>query len=331
MKAIDRAGGERDAAHQSRPQALAIGRAPGSDQRGDRLVCRHDGEQRILPADQRDESGNCTEHRPLRRRAALASRQPQPGESGDTSHRRRVRHARFLDQVPEHEGAAHGERGGGCRFPSRERQRGNPVGEPATEQSVDQSGDAHGLPVRIRHAIDADVGARCLQVLRHRMRGGKEWCPHDRRADRPRRLRVAGRRRIEQVGFVPEPEHLVIVGEVDVVVEGERPKVGVVVEAVALQPRGERELARHADDEEHREQGRHSGGTEDRDRHGGGDHGGRDQRTERAFDAAHVGQQRPPGDFTRAEFQRDQRQDHPGGDADALPRRCDQACQGRTL
>ena len=55
--------------------------------------------------------------------------------------------------------------------------------------------------------------------------------------------RVAGPRRLEQVGLVAEAEHPVVVHEVDVPVEGQRSQVGEVVEPVALEPRAELQAA----------------------------------------------------------------------------------------
>src|SRR5688500_11498222 len=85
------------------------------------------------------------------------------------------------------------------------------------------------------------------------MAGGKERRPDDRGTDSPRRFRVPGSRGPEQVRLVAEPEHPVVVHEIDVAIERERTKIGEVIEAVALQPRAELQLQRQPGDEERRE------------------------------------------------------------------------------
>ena len=80
---------------------------------------------------------------------------------------------------------------------------------------------------------------------------------------------VAGPRRLEQVGLVAEPEHPIVVREIDVAIEGHRSQVREVVETVALQPRTELQLQREADGEERRQderRPRRSGFRDDGDR-----------------------------------------------------------------
>ena len=116
--------------------------------------------------------------------------------------------------------------------------------------------------------------------------GGEERRPDDRRADRPRRLRVTGRRgRLEQVRLVAETEHPVVVHEIDVAIEGQRAQVGEVVEAVALEPRPELKLEGETDREEpgkHQRGAPARGGVPVQPRQGDRRHGRHDHEREHA-------------------------------------------------
>ena len=200
-----------------------IRRPRGGHQRGDRVARRQQREERVLPADERHEPGDRAEPRPLPRRAAVARRDPGPDEAGDRRHRRSVRHARFLDQVPEDERAQDGE---SRREPGQaraEEQRRQAEAEPAADQAVEEPRDADGLTVRKRDAVGVDVGV-----------GGRRAGEPPR--GRPRRTaprgspgqstRLIGRGRSawwpEQVRLVAETEQRVVVREIEVAIERQR-------------------------------------------------------------------------------------------------------------
>ena len=101
--------------------------------------------------------------------------------------------------------------------------------------------------------------ARAARAAGDRVGRGEERRPHDRRADRPGRLRVAGAVvGSNRWGLSPRPSSAVVVGELDVAIEGDRSQVGEVVEPVALEPRTEVDLCGDADGEERGEDQRRS-------------------------------------------------------------------------
>ena len=116
---------------------------------------------------------------------------------------------------------------------------------------------------------------------------------------------------------VPETEHPVVVRELDVPVEDERAQVRVVVEAVALKPRIELELAGEANDEEGGEEQRTAPQSRaprkrdrcHRDRHCD-DPPGIDRPAAKECD------DRPARHFAAAQFRRGRRDDGPRGDGD---------------
>ena len=135
--------------------------------------------------------------------------------------------------------------------------RGQPVAEPQPDQPVEQPGHAHRLPVRKRRAVGLDIRARGAQAGRRDVPRSEERRPRDGRSDGPGRLRVARRRRLEQVRLVAEPQEPVVVREVDVPVKPEGPRVGEVVEPVALEPGAEPHLGNNPDSERSRQCQRH--------------------------------------------------------------------------
>ena len=184
--------------------------------------------------------------RPARRgrstaqRSAGHRRRPAPDERGDGGHRRRMRQRRLGERVPQHERPADDQRRAGRGNRRGEELPRRPDREPRPEQRVEQAGDAHRLAVRVGGAVGRDLETLPLLPQRRQMRAAEERRPQDGRTDRPRRMGVAGDgRRLPQVGLVAQSEQRVIVGEVDVAIEGDRTQVGEVVEPVALQPRVE--------------------------------------------------------------------------------------------
>ena len=88
------------------------------------------------------------------------------------------------------------------------------------------------------------------EPARRRWPAAEERRPHDRGTYRRSGLRVTCPCRREQMRLVAEAEQLVVVREIDIAIERERPQVGEIVEAVALQPRAELQLEREPDREE---------------------------------------------------------------------------------
>jgi hypothetical protein len=70
-----------------------------------------------------------------------------------------------------------------------------------------------------------DRGIRSIEQDRDRVTRREERRPENRRPDRRGRLRMARGRRVKQVRLVAEPEQPVVVGEVQVAVEGERSQI----------------------------------------------------------------------------------------------------------
>ncbi len=144
---------------------------------------------------------------------------------------------------------------GQCRGAGPEEARGQAVREPEAQETVEQPGDADGLPVRVRRSVEGHADAVRDEVPGARVADGVEGHPGDRRADRPGRLRVARlRRRLQPLAA--DADERVVVGQVHVVVVDDRPEEREVEEAVALETRAEALLCGEAGDEEH---GEHEG------------------------------------------------------------------------
>ena len=196
-----------------------------------------------------------------------------------------------------------------------------------------------GTGTRCRRVLTSRPSA--LQPRRHDVAGGEERRPDDRRTDRPRRLRVAGPRRLEQIGLVAEAEHPVVVHEIDVAVERQRAQVGEVVEAVALEPGAELQLRREPAAEQQRQ--------EDEDvaaHHGHAAAGARaamtpDSRRAAAtvtrcergqwFQPSSAGEERPPRDLSAGEVQSDGGYHQPSGARDCAGCRLHRRAMRRTF
>ncbi len=174
-----------------------------------------------------------------------AGGRPEPREDRDGGHRRRVRHRRLFHEIPEDERAQRHDRQGQCGPPTGRVDPRQAVAEEQADQPPDQPGDADGLPVRIRGAVDRHRVPARGQRVGDPVADGEKRRPGQRRPNRPGRLGVAGRCGREQVRLVAEPEQSIVVGEIVVAVEPQRSQVREVVEAVTLQARAETKLRDH--------------------------------------------------------------------------------------
>ena len=330
-KRHDRADEKHSAAREDAAELASVAGAAAARQDLHGVKRRQQREQQVLPAHERHDAGEHPEQRPRPQRAPLPGRRPHPGEARDRRHGRGVGHAGFLHQVPGHERPGDGERHGGPGELRRKEETRQPVGEPASEQPVKEARDAGGLPVRIGRAVGADVEPLRVKPGRDDVAGGEKRRPPDRRPDRPRALRVAGLRRLEQVGLVAEAEHPVVVREIDVPVEGHRSKVGEVVEAVALEPRAELQLQGESDGEERAQdqpRGTPAFRGDDGDRRGDDREG--DQRAHRRPYSEHGVDERTTRHLPSREIDRGDSHDNPGATAYGARRARRRTCLSRT-
>ena len=155
----------------------------------------------------------------------------------------------------EEDRSSDGGRGGG--EPRVEEAGGEPVHEPAPEQTVEETRDRGRLAVREGDAVRAHIRIASAQEHRDGVAARKERRPHNRRPDRPRRVRVPRGRGLEQVCVCgrAQAEQPVVVPEVHIPVEGERPQVREVIEAIALKAGAKRQLRRQSDGKQGRKEG----------------------------------------------------------------------------
>ncbi len=249
------------------------------------IHCRQGEHQDVLPPHDRHDAAGQAQREPSRRRPSVASRAPAPQEAGDRRHRHRVRHGRLAYEVPQHERPGRGQHHRRDGLGRSTKEPDEPVGEPEAEKSVEQPRDDDGLAVRVGGADGIDRLAPRRQVTRNEMADGEEGRPSESGADGPRALRVSRHRRLEQKLMRPvvQAQEPIVVGEIHVAVERQGAEIGVIVEAVALEPRAEPGLrhqsGRHRRDEHQRGRGASRtagrGDADDRAREDARQHGGR--------------------------------------------------------